>query len=121
MASTFGDQKLREFLLAQSPVWLTEQLLSAAADNSALLAALQVAAGSNGAQVVRRELDRAIWVADFIEWEDVATYVHDVERALGLLADCKPAWRAIPIRRRWRSGCSPARPPSTAGGSSMTS
>jgi hypothetical protein len=88
MASTFSDQKLRDFLLAQSPVWLTEQLLRAATTNSALLATLQVAAaGSDGVQIVRRELDRAIWVADFIEWQDVATYVYDVERALGLLED----------------------------------
>ncbi|MGH3908455.1 MAG: DUF6880 family protein [Pseudonocardiaceae bacterium] len=82
------DQELREFLLAQSPAWLTERLLSAAADNSVLLAALQVAAaGSDGAEVVRRELDRAIWVADFIEWENATTYVYGVERALGLLED----------------------------------
>ena len=83
-----SDQKLRDFLLAQSPAWLTERLLSAAADNPMLLAALQVAAsGSDGVQVVRRELDRAIWVADFIEWENATTYICGVERALGLLED----------------------------------
>jgi len=31
MALVCSDQKLRDFLLAQSPVWLTERLLSAAA------------------------------------------------------------------------------------------
>src|SRR6476661_3045372 len=52
------DQKLRDFLLAQSPVWLTEQLLSVAAGDPVLLAGFQIAAsGSDGAQVVRRELD----------------------------------------------------------------
>ncbi|MPZ67309.1 MAG: hypothetical protein GEU83_18005 [Pseudonocardiaceae bacterium] len=88
MASVSGDQKLRDFLLAQSPVWLTERLLSAAAGDPALLAGLQVAAsGSDGAQVVRRELDRAIWVDEYVEWDEAATYVHRVDRALELLAD----------------------------------
>ena len=88
LAVVSSDQKLRDFLLAQSPAWLTERLLSAAADNPMLLAALQVAAaGSDGAEVVRRELDRAIWAADFVEWEDATTYIYGVERALGLLED----------------------------------
>ncbi len=88
MASASGDQKLRDFLLAQSPAWLAERLLGAAEGDPVLLAALQVAAsGSDGAQVVLRELDRAIWVADFVEWEDASTYIAGVERALELLED----------------------------------
>ena len=86
MASASNDQKLRNFLLAQSPVWLSERLLSAAADDPVLLAALQAAAsGSDGAQAVRRELDRAIWVDEYVEWEEAATYVYGVNRALELL------------------------------------
>ena len=88
MASASSDQKLRDFLLAQSPVWLTERLLSVAAGDPVLLAGLQVAAsGSDGAQVVRRELDRAIWVDEYVEWDEAATYVFGVNRALELLAD----------------------------------
>ncbi len=88
MASASSGQKLRHFLLAQSPVWLTERLLSAAARDPVLLAGLQVAAaGSDGAQVVRRELDRAIWVDEDIEWDESATYVFGVSRALELLSD----------------------------------
>ncbi len=63
MASASSDQKLRDFLLAQSPVWLTDRLLSTAAGDPVLLAGLQVAAsGADGAQIMRRELDRAISV-----------------------------------------------------------
>ena len=88
MASASSDQKLREFLLAQSPVWLTERLLNAAVGDPVLLAGLQVAAaGSDGAQVVRRELDRAIWVDEYVEWDEAPTYVFGVNRALELLAD----------------------------------
>jgi len=88
MASASSDQKLRNFLLAQSPVWLSERLLSAAADDPVLLAGLQAAAsGSDGAQVVRRELDRAIWVDEYVEWDEAATYVYGVNRALELLGD----------------------------------
>ncbi|MGH3834900.1 MAG: DUF6880 family protein [Pseudonocardiaceae bacterium] len=88
MASACSDQKLRDFLLAQSPVWLTERLLHAAVSDPVLLAGLQVAAaGSDGAQVVRRELDRAIWVDEYVEWDEAATYVFGVHRALELLAD----------------------------------
>ncbi|MGH3997588.1 MAG: DUF6880 family protein, partial [Pseudonocardiaceae bacterium] len=83
-----SDQKLRDFLLAQSPVWLTERLLSAAASDPMLLIGLRAAAlGSDGAQVVRRELDRAIYVAEPVEWDEAPTYVYGVNRALELLAD----------------------------------
>jgi hypothetical protein len=88
MASASSGQKLRDFLLAQSPVWLTERLLSAAAGDPVLLAGLQVAAsGSDGAQIVRRELDRTIWVDEYVEWDESATYVFGVNRALELLSD----------------------------------
>lgn len=88
MASISRDQKLRDFLLAQSPVWLTDRLLNTAASDPVLLAGLQAAAsGSDGVQVVRRELDRAIWVDEYVEWEDAPTYVHNVNRALELLTD----------------------------------
>ncbi|MGH3898883.1 MAG: DUF6880 family protein, partial [Pseudonocardiaceae bacterium] len=88
MAPASSDQKLQDFLLAQSPVWLTERLLSAAASDPVLLAGLQVAAsGSDGAQIVRRQLDRAIWVNEYVEWDESATYVFGVNRALELLAD----------------------------------
>lgn len=88
VASVCSDQKLRDFLLAQSPMWLTERLLNAAAGDRVLLAGLQAAAaGSDGVQVVRRELDRAIWVNEYVEWDESATYVFGVNRALELLAD----------------------------------
>ena len=83
-----SDQKLREFLLAQSPLWLTDRLLGAAASNPALLVALQGAAsGSDGVQVVRRELDRVLWVDEYVDEDDAPTYVYEAERALGLLED----------------------------------
>lgn len=86
MAST--DPTLRGFLLAQSPLWLTDRLLAAAASDPSLLAALQAAAaGSDRGQVVRRELDRALWVEDYVEWDDAATYVHQVDRAMEMLND----------------------------------
>ena len=88
MASASNDQKLRDFLFAQSPVWLAERLLSAAAGDPVLLAGLQAAAsGSDGAQVVQRELDRAIWVDEYVEWDEAPTYVFGVNRALELLAN----------------------------------
>jgi hypothetical protein len=88
MASTSSDRKLRDFLLAQPPAWLAERLLNAAAGDPVLLAGLQVAAsGSDGAQVVRRELDRAIRVEEYVEWDDAPMYVYHVHRALELLAD----------------------------------
>jgi hypothetical protein len=82
--STVDD--LQRFLAAQSPLWLAERLLAAARRDPALLAELEVAAsGGSGAQVVRRELDRALWVADYVDEEDAPTYVAEVDRALGLL------------------------------------
>jgi hypothetical protein len=55
MASASTGQKLRDFLLAQSSVWLTERLLNVAASDPVLLAGLQAAAsGSDGVQIVRR-------------------------------------------------------------------
>jgi hypothetical protein len=86
MSST--DSGLREFLLAQSPVWLTDRLLGAAASDPPLLVALQLAAsGSDGVHIVRRELDRALWVDEYVEEDDAPTYVYEAERALGLLED----------------------------------
>jgi hypothetical protein len=86
MASASSDRKLRDFLLAQPPVWLTERLLSAAASDPVLLAGLQAAAsGSDGVQIVRRELDRAIRVDEYVEWDEAPTYAAGVARALELL------------------------------------
>ena len=52
-------------------VWLTDWLLDASAGDPALLAALRAAvAGSDRAQVVRRELDRALWVGEGVDWAD---------------------------------------------------
>ncbi len=94
MASASSDRKLRDFLLAQSPAWLTERLLSAAAGDPMLLAGLQVAAaGPDGAQLVRQELDRAIRAIrvddydDYVEWDEALTYVNGVHRAREVLAD----------------------------------
>jgi hypothetical protein len=88
MASASTGQKLRDFLLAQSSVWLTERLLNAAASDPVLLAGLQAAAsGSDGVQIVRRELDQAIRVDEYVEWDEAVTYVFGVDRALELLTD----------------------------------
>jgi hypothetical protein len=82
--STVAD--LQGFLTAQSPLWLAERLLAAAGRDPALLAELRVAAsGGAGVDLVRRELDRALWVADFVDEEDAPTYVAGVDRPLGLL------------------------------------
>ena len=77
---------LQEFLAAQSPLWLAERLLAAAKRDPALLTELEVAAaGGSGVDVVRRELDRVLWVVDFVDEEDAPTYVAEADRALGLL------------------------------------
>lgn len=77
---------LQGFLVAQSPLWLAERLLAAARRDAVLLAELEVAAsGGTGADLVRRELDRALWVADCVEEEDAPTYVAAVDRVLGML------------------------------------
>jgi len=82
--STVAD--LQGFLAAQSPLWLAERLLAAAGRDPVLLAELEVAAsGGSGADVVRRELDRALWVADYVDEEDAPTYVAEADRALGIL------------------------------------
>lgn len=67
-------------------MWLAERLLAAARRDAVLLAELEVAAsGGTGADLVRRELDRALWVADCVEEEDAPTYVAAVDWGLGML------------------------------------
>ncbi len=82
--STVAD--LQGFLAAQSPLWLAGRLLAAARRDPTLLAELEVAAsGGSGVDVVRRELGRALWVADYVDEEDAPTYVAEADRALGML------------------------------------
>jgi tetratricopeptide (TPR) repeat protein len=85
-AKALTGQRLRDFLVAQSPVWLTEQLLRAADRDPALAASLQLAASDRrGVDAIRRELDRAIWIDEEVDEEDAATYVAGVEGALELV------------------------------------
>lgn len=77
---------LREFLASQSPAWLADRLVRAAGHDRVLLAELESAAsGRDGAEAVRRELDRAIFVSGFVDEEEVGTYVAGVDRALEML------------------------------------
>ncbi len=78
---------LREFLASQSPAWLADRFVRAAGHDRVLLAELESAAsGRDGAEAVRRELDRAIFVSGFVDEEEVGTYVAGVDRALEMLA-----------------------------------
>jgi len=77
---------LREFLAGQSPAWLADQLMRAAGHDRVLLAELRSAtSGKDGAETVRRELDRAIFVSGFVDEDGVGTYVAGVDRALEML------------------------------------
>lgn len=77
---------LREFLAGQSPAWLADQLMRAAGHDRVLLAELRSAvSGKNGAETVRRELDRAIFVSGFVDEDEVGTYIAGVDRALEML------------------------------------
>jgi tetratricopeptide (TPR) repeat protein len=81
-----GTKKLRDFLVAQSPVWLADQLLRATERDPALAESLRLAAADRrGVDAVRRELERAIWVADDVYDEAAWDYVARVEQALGVL------------------------------------
>jgi hypothetical protein len=80
------DPDLQVFLAARSPLWLAERLVAAAGRDPALRAELEIAAlGGAGLDRVRQELDRALWVADYVDEEDAPTYVAGADRALGLL------------------------------------
>ncbi|MBM0235879.1 hypothetical protein JNW88_00050 [Micromonospora sp. ATA32] len=80
------DADLQGFLVTRSPLWLAERLVTAAGSDPVLRAELQAAAsGGVGVDHVRQELDRALWVADYVDEEDAPTYVAGVDRALGLL------------------------------------
>jgi len=80
------DHDLQAFLAARSPLWLAERLVAAARRDPSLRAELEIAAlGRGSADRVRRELDRALWVADYVDEEDAPTYVAGAARALGLL------------------------------------
>ncbi len=81
-----ADADLQAFLAARSPLWLAERLLAAAGRDPALRAELEIAAlGGAGVDRVRQELDRALWVVDYVDEEDAPTYVAGADRALGLL------------------------------------
>ncbi|MCC5581016.1 SEC-C domain-containing protein [Microtetraspora sp. AC03309] len=57
------------------------------AAHRALLAELRAAAaGADSVELVRRELDRAIFVPGFVDEDEVATYAAGIDRALELLA-----------------------------------
>jgi hypothetical protein len=49
-----SDRKLREFLIAQSPVWLTDRLCDASASDPALLAALRAAVAVRAREIHTR-------------------------------------------------------------------
>jgi len=73
------DADLQAFLAGRSPLWLAERLVAAAGRDRALRTELEIAAlGGDG-------VDRALWVADYVDEEDAPTYVAGADRALGLL------------------------------------
>jgi hypothetical protein len=62
------------------------QLVRAAGHDRVLLAGLRSAAsGKDGAETVRRELDRAIFVSGFVDEDEAGTYLAGVDRALETL------------------------------------
>jgi hypothetical protein len=81
-----ADADLQACLAARSPLWLAERLVAAAGRDPALRTELEITAlGGADADRVRQELDRALWVADYVDEEDAPTYVAGADRALGLL------------------------------------
>ncbi|WP_188316391.1 SWIM zinc finger family protein [Solihabitans fulvus] len=90
-AQPVTDDRLREFLLGQDRTWLVDELLAAARADSVLRARLDVAAGADARtayddRALRERLERAIEIADFVEYGAAYSYFHGVDEALDEVA-----------------------------------
>lgn len=86
-AKPITDDRLREFLLDQDRVWLVDELLAAARADAVLRARLAVAAGADAGSALddraqRERLERAIEIADFVDYHAAHSYFHGVDEAL---------------------------------------
>jgi hypothetical protein len=91
-ARSVTDEQLREFLQGRDPVWLAEQLVTAARADPLLRARLDLAAGADPGdayddRALRTRLKRAIEVADFVEYGGAYSYFHHVGEALDSVAE----------------------------------
>ncbi|MFI9384342.1 DUF6880 family protein [Kutzneria sp. NPDC052558] len=82
-----ADDRLREFLCAQDSAWLADELLTAARADPLLRARLDVAAGVDTAdaydeRALRKRLQRAIEIHDFVDYGGAYSYFHQVDEAL---------------------------------------
>lgn len=88
-----GDnRRLRKFLLRQDVSWLVTELMRAAETDPLLRARLDVAAGVDAGDAfddrnLRKRLERAIEVHDFVGYREAYAYFGDVEEVLAGVAD----------------------------------
>jgi uncharacterized Zn finger protein len=86
------DKRLREFLRAQEPEWLADELLAAARTDPLLRARLDVAAGTDAViayddRALRNELERAIEISDFVDYRSAYSYFQDVDDTLDSVSE----------------------------------
>lgn len=86
------DKQLRSFLLGSDREWLVDQLMAAAKSDKVLRARLAVAAGDNTNSAfddreIREKLERAIEIADYIDYGAAYGYFEYVGEALDAVAE----------------------------------
>ncbi|MBE8518140.1 SWIM zinc finger family protein [Amycolatopsis sp. H6(2020)] len=82
-----SDEQLRSFLLERDHAWLVDQLMAAARSDAVLRARLDVAAGADPSAVfddreLRDQLERAIEIADYVDYGAAYGYFQHVGAAL---------------------------------------
>ncbi|WP_275293937.1 DUF6880 family protein [Amycolatopsis sp. La24] len=85
------DDRLREFLLAQDPAWLADQLLAVSGADATVRARLEVARGADArtvfdARALRERLEDAIEIRGFVDYDTAYSYFRGVNAALGEVA-----------------------------------
>lgn len=86
-----SDEQLRSFLLERDQKWLADQLMAAARLDAVLRARLDVAAGADPSAafddgVLRDQLERAIEIADYVDYGAAYSYFQQVGTALEAVA-----------------------------------
>ena len=86
-----SDERLRSFLSECDQAWLVDQLMAAARSDAVLRARLDVAAGADPSAVfddreLREQLERAIEIADYVDYGGAYGYFQHVEAALEAVA-----------------------------------
>ncbi|WP_433264610.1 SWIM zinc finger family protein [Actinosynnema sp. CS-041913] len=87
-----SDKRLRSFLLTADHEWLADQLMTAAKTDRVLRARLAVAAGAAADSAfddreVRNRLERAIEIADYVDYGAAYSYFEYVDEALNAVAE----------------------------------